>query len=110
MNQNSLRSNLYNFLGAVLLSYSNKEEAISIIIEELTKIISKEGDAKIFENNTVKPLLKAASFVISQRHDKLLEDSKETFGDNIPEFIMQSLNDDKELVNQLQEYIKKLGE
>jgi hypothetical protein len=110
MNQNSLRSNLYNFLGAVLLSYSNKEEAISIIIEELTKIISKEGDAKIFENNTVKPLLKAASFVISQRHDKLLEDSKETFGDNIPKFIMQSLNDDKELVNQLQEYIKKLGE
>lgn len=110
MNQNSLRGNLYNFLGAVLISYPNKEEAISIIIEEFVKIISKEGDAKTFENNTVKPLLKAASFVISQRHDKLLEDSRETFGADIPDFITQSLNNDKELINQLQEYIKKLGE
>ena len=110
MNQNSLRSNLYNFLGAVLLSYPNKEEALSIVIEELTKVMSKEGDAKEFDNKTVKPLLKAASFVISQRHDKLLEDSKEAFGDNLPDFITQSLNRDKELVKSLQEYIKKLGE
>jgi uncharacterized membrane protein YheB (UPF0754 family) len=110
MNQNSLRANLYNFLGAILLSYSNKEEAISIITEELVKSISKEGDAKEFDNKTVKPLLKAASFVISQRHDKLLEDSKNTFGDNIPKQINDSLDKDKELVEALQDYIKRLGE
>ena len=110
MNQNSSRANLYNFLGAIFLSYSNKEEAISIIIEELVKSMSKEGDAKEFDNKTVKPLLKAASFVISQRHDKLLEDSKNTFGDNIPKQIKDSLNKDKELVEALQDYIKRLGE
>ena len=110
MNQSSLRANLYNFLGAILISYSNKEEAISIILEELVKTISKDGDAKDFDNKTVKPLIKAASFIISQRHDNLVEDSKKAFGDNTPKQVLESLNKDKELVEALQDYIKRLGE
>ena len=110
MNEVSLRTALYQFIGSVLISYNNPEQAISIILEEITKVISKEGDAKDFDNKTVKPLIKAASFIISQRHDKLLEDSKKAFGDNTPKQINDSLNKDKELVEALQDYIKRLGE
>ena len=108
MNQNSLRMNFYQFVGGILASYNDKEQAMAIIMEELTKVASTNEDIKEFDTSLIKPILKAAEYILSCRHDKLLEDSQKTFGDNIPAPIRKALEENKTLANNLKQYIDKL--
>jgi hypothetical protein len=56
----------------------------------------------------MKPLLKATQYIITQEYNNLLEDSKKTFQDNIPGPVKAKLNDDKQLIELLDNYIKQL--
>ena len=53
ISEEALRINLYQFIGGVLASYTDPEQAISIIVEELVKVISSNDDNTEFENYSI---------------------------------------------------------
>lgn len=101
--------NFYQFIGGILASYSDSEQAISIIVEELIKIISSNEDNTEFENKNIRPLIKSVQYIISQRYLKNKELMENAFkGIVIPAELQNKLNEDKELLDLLDKYIKKL--
>lgn len=109
MREEALRGSLYQFLGAVFNSYNSTEQAIAIILEELIKVITN-NDLKSFQNDSIKPILKSAYFILSQKYDKQLEDSNRAFNNKIPAPIKMKLAQDKQLIDLLNKYIEQLGE
>ena len=115
MNQNNvnlreetLRASLYQFLGTVLNSYSDPEQAIAIVMEELTKVVAEDESLKTFKSELIKPILKSCQYIMTNRYNKLLQDSKETFQDNIPIPVKLKLDNDKQMLALLDVYIKQL--
>ena len=108
MNEEALRSNLYQFFGAVLASAIDGEAGIALIIEELTKLMSTDKDITQFDKKLIKPMIKATHYVITQEYNKLLKDSKDTFQNNMPIPVKVKLDMDKKLIELLDGYIKQL--
>lgn len=115
MNQNNvnlreetLRASLYQFMGTVLNSYPDPEQAIAIIMEEITKVVAEDESLQTFKNDLIKPILKSCQYIMSVRYNKLLQDSKETFKDDIPIPVKLKLDNDKQMLALLDIYIKQL--
>ncbi len=108
LREETLRSSLYQFIGTVLNSYPSAEQAIAVIMEEITRVIAVDDELKTFNPDLVRPMLKAMYYIIANRHDKLLVDSKATFQDNIPIPVKIKLDNDKQLLALLDNYIKQL--
>ena len=108
MNEDSLRSSLYQFFGAALSSAVSAEAGIALIIEELTKLASTNADTTQFDKTLIKPMIKSTHYIITQQYNNLLKDSKDTFQDNIPIPVKVKLDMDKKLIELLDGYIKQL--
>lgn len=108
MNEDTLRSSLYQFFGAALSSAVSAEAGIALIIEELTKLASTNKDSTQFDKTLIKPMIKSTHYIITQQYNNLLKDSKDTFQDNIPIPVKVKLDMDKKLIELLDGYIKQL--
>lgn len=109
ISEEALRINLYQFIGGVLASYTDPEQAISIIVEELVKVISSNEENTEFENYSIRPLIKSVQYIISQRYIKNKESLEQAFAEvPIPVELQRILNEDKQLLDLLDKYIKKL--
>lgn len=108
LREETLRASLFQFIGTVLNSYPDPEQAIAVIMEELTKVVATDEDLKTFNSDLIRPLLKAMYYIIANRHDKLLMDAKETFKENTPIPVKLKLDNDKQLLALLDNYIKQL--
>lgn len=108
LKEETLRSSLHQFFGSVLNSYSDPEKAIAVIMEELTKIATVNDDLTDFRNDLIKPMFKATHYILSTRYTKLLNDSKEAFGDKMPIAVKARLDNDRQLLALLDLYIKQL--
>ena len=108
MNEDTLRSSLYQFFGAALSSAVSAEAGIALIIEELTKLASTNADSTQFDKTLIKPMIKSTHYIITQQYNNLLKDSKDTFQDNIPIPVKVKLDMDKKLIELLDGYIKQL--
>ena len=84
----------------------NKKRSTSS--EELTKIISMDNKTTKFNKELIKPMIKATHYIITQEYNNLLEDSKKTFQENIPNPVKMKLDNDKQLIELLDNYIKQL--
>jgi len=102
----TIRASMVQFIGAILSSYPNGEVAMGLVMEELVKLSMKDND--VFDNDMIKPMLKAVVYILTVRHNKLLEDAKTTFQSNIPDAIQKSLDSQKELIDSLNKYIGEL--
>ena len=108
LKEETLRASLYQFIGSVLNSYSEPEQAIAIILEELTKVIAKDEELKEFDTELIRPILKSCQYIISTRYDKLLKDSNEAFPQGIPNPVKIRLENTKHMLDLLNIYIKQL--
>lgn len=108
MNEDTLRSSLYQFFGAALSSAVSAEAGIALIIEELTKLVSTNTNSTQFDKTLIKPMIKSTHYIITQQYNNLLKDSKDTFQDNIPIPVKVKLDMDKKLIELLDGYIKQL--
>ena len=108
LREETLRASLYQFIGSVLNSYSDPEQAIAVIMEELTKVVATDKELKTFNTDLIKPMIKAIYYIMSNRYDKLLIDSKNAFKDEIPIPVKIKLDNDKQLLALLDNYIKQL--
>lgn len=108
--QESIRMSLYQFLGGLIQICQDREAAIATMLEELTKIarIEPDKDDSNFNSDMIKPILKSAVYILSVRYNNLLNDANKTFGDNHPEPVKDTLNNDKQLVEMLNKYIDNL--
>ncbi len=104
----AFRTSLHQFFGAALMTYEDSEAAVAVILEELTKLISTNEEITQFNNDLIKPMIKSTHYVVTQRYNHLLQDSKETFQNNIPIPIKLKLDNDKKLIDLLDLYIKQL--
>ena len=105
-NQETLRASMIQFVGAILSSSPNGEVAMGLVMEELVKLAMKDEDS--FNNDMIKPMIKAVVYVLTIRYNKLLGDAQTTFQSNIPETVKQSLDSQKDLIEQLNKYIGEL--
>jgi hypothetical protein len=97
--QETIRSAFHQFLGGVIQCSPNRESVVALIEEELVKIADDD----------IKPILKAAVYVMTIKYNKALEDAQKAFGkDNIPSQISNALYKDKHLIKELENYINKL--
>ena len=108
LREETLRASLYQFLGVVLNSYADPEQAIAVILEEITKVIAEDEKMQDFKPELIKPILKSSQYIMTTRYNKLLEDSKRAFGENYPIPVKLKLDNDKQLINLLDLYIKQL--
>jgi hypothetical protein len=108
LREETLRASLYQFIGSVLNSYPDPEQAIAVIMEELTKVVATDEELKVFNTDLIKPMIKAIYYIITNRYDKLLLDSRNTFKDEIPIPVKIKLDNDKQLLALLDSYIKQL--
>ena len=108
--QDTIRMSLYQFLGGLIQIYQDREAAIAVIIEELTKLARQDpdDDNSNFYSDMIKPILKSTVYILSIRHNNLLADANKTFGDNHPEPVKNTLNNDKQLIEMLNKYIEQL--
>ena len=108
--QESIRMSLYQFLGGLIQICQDREAAIAIMLEELTKIarVEPDKDDSNFNSDMIKPILKSAVYILSVRYNNLLNDANKTFGDNHPEPVKDTLNNNKQLVEMLNKYIDNL--
>jgi hypothetical protein len=104
---------LYQFLGGLLQSCPDRESSVAVILEELTRIarITPEDDKSNFHNDIIKPIIKSVVYILTIKHNILLEDTKQAFGDSNtlwPKPVKESILEQKQLINSLNEYIDKL--
>lgn len=91
-------------------SYPDPAKAIAVVLEELTKLASKNPDnlESGFQPELIKPMMKSVEYITTIRYNNLLKDSQETFKNNIPEPIQKSLNDDKQMIELIRNYINRI--
>lgn len=111
--QEAIRMSLYQFLGGLLHLCPDRESAIAVMLEELTRIsrINPDDDNSNYNTDMIKPILKSAVYIITIRHNTLLEDTKQAFGtDNSkwPKPVKKSILEQKQLVDSLNDYIDQL--
>ena len=107
LREETLRASLYQFIGTVLNSYTDPEQAIAIVLEELTKVVATDETLTDFNNNLIKPIFKTIVFIMKTRYNKLKEDATQTFKD-IPSYVQTELDNNLNLINSLESYINKL--
>ena len=108
LREETLRASLYQFIGSVLNSYSDPEQAIAIIMEELTKVVATDNELKEFNNDLIKPIIKATQYIITTKCNKALEDANNTFQNDVPTPIKIRLDNNKHMLDLLNLYIKQL--
>ena len=108
--QDSIRMSLYQFLGGLLQICQNREAAVAIMLEELTKLARQDPDDNNsdFYPDMIKPVLKSTAYILSIRYNNLLNDANKTFGNNIPAPVKTTLDNDKQLIEMLNKYIEQL--
>lgn len=108
--QESIRMSLYQFIGGLIQICPDREAAIAVILEELTKIsrIDPTKDNSNFHNDMIKPILKSVQYIVTIRYNNLLNDTNQAFGDNWPKPVKDSLDNDKLLIDLLTNYINQL--
>lgn len=112
-NNEAIRMSLHQFLGGLLQICPNRESAIAVIIEEITKIsrIDPTKDNSNFYNDMIKPILKSAVYIITIRYNNLLNDTIKTFGEDKqfwPEPVKNTLDNDRQFIEQFNNYIDHL--
>ncbi len=112
-NQESIRMSLHQFLGGLLQLCPDRESAIAVILEELTKIsrINPEDDNSIFHIDMIKPVLRSAVYILTIRFNNLLDDTIKTFGEDKqfwPEPVRKTLDNDRHLIETFNKYIDQL--
>lgn len=110
LREETLRSSLFQFLGAIISSYPDPAQAIAIVLEELVKLASKDPNnlETGFQPELIKPMIKSVEYVTTIQYNNLLKDSQETFKNNIPEPIQKSLNNDKQMIELIRNYINRI--
>ena len=108
--QDSIRMSLYQFLGGLLQICQNREAAVAIMLEELTKLARQDPDDNNsdFYPDMIKPILKSTAYILSIRYNNLLNDANKTFGDDCPSPIKNTLDDNRQLIEMLNKYIDQL--
>lgn len=108
--QESIRMSLYQFLGGLIQICQDREAAIAVMLEELTKISRQDPDKddSSFHSDMIKPILKSTAYILSIRYNNLLNDANKTFGNNIPAPVKTTLDNDKQLIEMLNKYIEQL--
>lgn len=108
--QESIRMSLYQFFGGLLQICQDREAAIAVILEELTKLSRQDPDDNNsdFYSDMIKPILKSTAYILSIRYNNLLNDANKTFGNNIPTPVKTTLDNDKQLIEMLNKYIDQL--
>ena len=106
--EQTIRQNLYNFIGSVLVSSPDGEAAMALICEELTKLMATDESLKQFDKSLIKPMIKATHYILTQQYNKLLIDTQKTFDKNVPIPVQAKLDNDKKLIALLDLYIKQL--
>ena len=111
--QESIRMSLHQFLGGLLQLYPDREAAIAVIVEELTRIsrIRPEDDNSNFYTDMIKPILRSAVYILTIRFNILLNDTTAAFGEDkqywpIP--VKNTLDNDRQLIEMLNKYIDQL--
>ena len=111
--QESIRMSLHQFLGGLLQICPDREAAIAVILEELTKIsrIRPENDNSNFHTDMIKPVLRSTIYILTIRFNKLLEDTINAFGEDKqfwPEPVKNTLDNDRQLIEMFNKYIDQL--
>ena len=108
-NQETLRASMVQFIGAILSSSPNGEVAMGLVMEELVKLAMK--DEKTFNNEMVKPMIKAVAYILTIKHNELVSDTQTAFGmdrSKWPLPVIQAIDSNKDLIEQLNKYIGEL--
>lgn len=111
--QESIRMSLHQFLGGLLQLCPDREAAIAVILEELTKIsrIRPEDDNSNFHVDMIKPILRSAIYILTIRFNNLLNDTIKVFGEDKqfwPEPVKNTLDNDRQLIEMFNKYIDQL--
>jgi hypothetical protein len=77
-------------------------------MEEITKVVAKDESLQTFNADLIRPILKSCQYIMTTRYNALLQDSKETFQDDIPIPVKLKLDNDKQMLALLDIYIKQL--
>lgn len=112
-NQESIRMSLHQFLGGLIQLCPDREAAIAVIIEELTKMsrIRPDDDNSNFYTDMIKPTLRSAEYILTIRFNTLLNDTIKAFGEDKqfwPEPVKNTLDNDRQLIEMLNKYIDQL--
>ena len=109
-NQESIRASLYQFFGGLLQISPNRESAIAIVMEELTRISRQDPDDNNsdFYPDMIKPILKSTVYILSIKYNNLLNDATNTFGDTYPRPVKDTLDNNRQLIEMLNKYIYQL--
>ena len=112
-NQEAIRMSLYQFLGGLLQLCPDREAAIAVILEELTKIsrIRPEDDNSNFHTDMIKPILRSAVYILTVIFNNLLNDTTKAFGEDKqfwPEPVKNTLDNDRQVIEMFNKYIDQL--
>lgn len=109
-NQESIRMSLYQFLGGLIQLCPDREAAIAVMLEELTKISRQdpEDNGSDFYPDMIKPILKSTAYILTIKYNNLLNDANNTFGDNHPSPVKDTLDNNRQLIEMLNKYIDQL--
>lgn len=104
---------LYQFFGGIIEQTKDREQTTAIVLEELVKFsrLDPDDETSGFFLDMIKPILKSVVYIITIRHNILLEDTKQAFGtDNSkwPKPVEKSILEQKQLVDSLNDYIDQL--
>lgn len=108
-NQETLRASMIQFVGAILSNSANGEVGMGLIMEELVKLTMRSDDT--FNNDMIKPMIKAVIYVLTIKYNKLLTDTITAFGEDRekwPTPVVNAINDNKNLIEHLNKYIGEL--
>ena len=110
--QDTIRMSLHQFIGGLIQFCPDREAVIAVIVEELTKIarIEPEDNNSQFHTDLIKPILKSTVYVLTIRYNKLLTDTINIFGEKEkwPTPVKTAIDNDKNLIDSLNEYINKI--
>lgn len=104
---------LYQFFGGIMEQTKDKEQTTAIILEELVKFsrLDPDDETSGFFSDMIKPILKSVVYIVTIRHNILLEDTKQAFGiddSKWPKPVKESILEQKQLVDSLNDYIDQL--
>ena len=111
--QESIRMSLHQFLGGLIGLCPDREAAIAVIIEEVTKIsrIRPEDDNSNFYTDMIKPILRSTVYILTIKFNNLLNDTIKAFGEDKqswPDPVKKTLDNDRQLIEMLNKYIDQL--